>query len=218
MDGLRQDLHFALRALGRTPGFTAVVVATLALGIGANSAVFGLMDQVLLRPLPVTQPEQLVIFEAPGPFSGHTSSDSKIDPLSHPMFVGLRDRTSAFSGLLAYRAVDVHLAAGQDAQNAAGMLVSGTFFPVLGLPPALGRLLGPEDDQTPLVAVGVALGLPGGYGLGRLIETLLFGLSARDPLTFGLATSVLVLAALAAGYLPARRATRVDPLVALRCE
>ncbi|HEX6737117.1 MAG TPA: hypothetical protein VF310_02485 [Vicinamibacteria bacterium] len=218
MDGLRQDLHFALRALGRTPGFTAVVVATLALGIGANSAVFGLMDQVLLRPLPVTEPEQLVIFEAPGAFSGHTSSDSKIDPLSHPMFVGLRDRTSAFSGLLAYRAVDVHLAAGQDAQNAAGMLVSGTFFPVLGLQPALGRLLGPEDDQTLLVAVGVALGLPGGYGLGRLIETQLFGLSARDPLTFGLATSVLVLAALAAGYLPARRATRVDPLVALRCE
>jgi predicted permease len=69
-----------------------------------------------------------------------------------------------------------------------------------------------------LVAIGVALGLPGGYGLGRLIESQLFGLSARDPLTFALATSALVLSALAAGYLPARRATRVDPMVALRCE
>jgi predicted permease len=71
-------------------------------------------------------------------------------------------------------------------------------------------------DVAVLVTLGVAVGLPGGYGLGRLVESQLFGLDARDPLTFAVATSALLLAALFAGYLPARRATRVDPLIALR--
>jgi ABC-type antimicrobial peptide transport system permease subunit len=71
-------------------------------------------------------------------------------------------------------------------------------------------------DVALLVAIGVGLGLPGGYGMGRVVETQLFGLSARDPLTFAAATATLLLVALLAGYIPARRAAKVDPMVALR--
>ena len=84
---LRDDVRFALRALRKNAGFTSVVLATLALGIGANTAIFGLMDQVMLRPLPVPDPQRLVVLDAPGVYSGHTSNNSDtLTTLSHPMF------------------------------------------------------------------------------------------------------------------------------------
>ena len=147
---LRDDVRFALRALRKNAGFTAVVLATLALGIGANTAIFGLMDQVMLRPLPVPDPQRLVVLDAPGVYSGHTSNNSDtLTTLSHPMFEGLRDRAPGFSGVLAFRATDAHVTIGTAAESLNVDLVSGTYFPVLGLTPALGRLLGPEDDRTP---------------------------------------------------------------------
>ena len=147
---LRDDVRFALRALRKNAGFTSVVLATLALGIGANTAIFGLMDQVMLRPLPVPDPQRLVVLDAPGVYSGHTSNNSDtLTTLSHPMFEGLRDRAPGFSGVLAFRATDAHVTIGVAAESLNVDLVSGTYFPVLGLTPALGRLLGPEDDRTP---------------------------------------------------------------------
>src|ERR671912_567760 len=102
MSGLGHDLRFAVRTLGRSPGFTAVAVVTLGLGIGANTAIFSLMDQVLLRLLPVREPERLVVLDGPGPFSGSTHSHSaSITELSHPMFLELRDKADTFAGVLA---------------------------------------------------------------------------------------------------------------------
>jgi predicted permease len=150
MDRLRQDIRFALRSFARSPGFTAVVVATLALGIGANAAIFGLMDQVMFRLLPVAQPERLVVLDAPGEFSGRSSSQSNtLTPISHPMFENIRDRNTVFSGVLAHWATAVHLSIGGQTELVNTDLVSGTYFPVLGLTPAAGRLLGPEDDRVP---------------------------------------------------------------------
>jgi predicted permease len=147
---LRQDLRLALRTARKTPAFTLVVVLTLALGIGANTAIFSLMDQLLFRLLPVTDPEQLVVLDAPGPFSGSTHRNNDfLSPMSHPMFEGLLDRNRVFSGVLAYYAAPVHLKSGDTTEDVSGNLVSGTYFSVLGVEPAAGRLFTAEDDVTP---------------------------------------------------------------------
>jgi len=159
MDELAQDLRFALRSLSKNPGFAAVVVATLALGIGANTAIFSLLDQVLLRLLPVHEPERLVVLNAPGPYSGssHQRSDTLV-PISHPMFEALRDRSEVFEGVLAHFPTPVHLTAGSTTESVAADVVSGTYFQVLGLQPAAGRLLTPADDVDngghPVVVLG----------------------------------------------------------------
>ena len=89
-------MRYALRTLARTPGFTVIVILTLGLGIGANTAIFSLMDQVLLRLLPVKNPAQLVQLDGPGPFSGRTENDRTF---SYPMYVDFRDRNDVFDGL-----------------------------------------------------------------------------------------------------------------------
>jgi predicted permease len=150
MGDLRQDLRLAIRAARKSPTFTLVVVLTLALGIGANTAIFSLMDQLLVRLLPVAHPERLVVLDAPGPFSGssHRINDA-LSPISHPMFEGLRDRNRVFSGVLAHYAAPVHLTSGGTTEDVSGNLVSGTFFSVLGVRPAVGRLFTAEDDVAP---------------------------------------------------------------------
>jgi len=150
MDELRHDLRFALRTLAKSPGFALVVILTLALGIGANTAIFTLMDQVMLRLLPVDDPARLVVMDGPGAFSGSTHSHSNsLTPLSHPMFEHLRDQNTVFSGAIANFEVPLHLTVGSQTDNVNGDLVSGTFFDVLGVKPAAGRLLTADDDRTP---------------------------------------------------------------------
>jgi predicted permease len=150
MDDLGRDLRFALRSLAKTPGFTLVVVLTLALGIGANTAIFSLMDQILLRFLPVQEPERLVVLSGPGPFSGSSSSRSNtITPFSQPMFEGIRDGNSVFDGVIGQFSASVHLSVGKETESVQGDLVSGNFFEVLGLRPAAGRLFTAADDTTP---------------------------------------------------------------------
>jgi len=147
---MTQDLRFALRRILKSPGFTGVVLLTLGLGIGANTAIFSLMDQVLLRLLPVRNPEELVVLDAPGPFSGSTHNYSAtLTPISHPMFEALRDKNTVFDGLLAHCPAQAHLTANGETSSVDGDLVSGTFFEVLGLAPAAGRLFTPEDDRRP---------------------------------------------------------------------
>ena len=98
MSTFTQDVRYAFRTLTRNPGFSLVVVFTLGLGIGANTAIFSLMDQVLLRLLPVKDPRELVQLDGPGPFSGRTYNDRTF---SYPMYTDFRDRNDVFTGLLA---------------------------------------------------------------------------------------------------------------------
>jgi predicted permease len=159
MNGLGQDLKLALRVLWKSPAFAGIVILTLALGSGANAAIFTLLDQVMLRALPVERPERLVVLSAPGPFSGWSSIQSDtVIPLSQPAYEGLRDRTPAFQGALAHYWAGFHLSVDGQTENVSGDMVSGSFFQVLGLRPAHGRLFTPDDDRTPSRHPVVVLG------------------------------------------------------------
>jgi putative ABC transport system permease protein len=147
---LGQDVRFGLRLLRKNPGFTAVAVLTLALGIGANTAIFSLTYQALLRDLPVPNAKQLVILRAPGRKPGHVSSDSDdATSFSYPEYKDIRDHAPAFSGLIARLGVDLSVAAKGTSERASGELVSGNYFDVLGVRPTLGRLFSPSDDTAP---------------------------------------------------------------------
>jgi predicted permease len=151
MSNVAQDLRFALRQLRRSPGFTAVAVVSLALGIGANSAIFSLFEQSLLRSLPVHDPGSLVSLAGPGPKGGSVSSGQAggMDMIfSYPLFRDLESAQEPFTGIAAHRFFGANLATGEQTISGGGAFVSGSYFPVLGLSPALGRLLGPQDDQT----------------------------------------------------------------------
>jgi predicted permease len=154
MQTLWQDLRYGARMLLKAPGFTLIAVMTLALGIGANTAIFSLTDQILLRSLPVERPGELVVLRSPGPQGGYVWSDGdSAASFSYPMYKDLRDRgAGVFSGLLARFAIPLSVAgAGQtgQAERADGELVSGNYFEVLGVRPALGRVFNQEDDRVP---------------------------------------------------------------------
>ena len=150
---LAQDTRYALRQLRRSPGFALTVVVTLALGIGANAAVFTLFDQVLLRMLPVQNPKELVRFVWTGNFSGSMSSfggndKDHINYFSVPMFKDLRDRNQVFSGMLAADRTGLGITWHNQAEGGDAEIVSGNYFQVLGLKPALGRLFTDADDTA----------------------------------------------------------------------
>jgi predicted permease len=141
----------AARTLFKTPFVTAIAVVSLALGIGANAAIFSLFDQMLLRPLPVAQPDQLVNLAAPGPKPGSQSCNQAGDcetVFSYPMFRDLERVQQVFTGISAHRIFGANLAFKGETLNGEGVLVSGSYFPVLGVQPALGRLLASGDDRT----------------------------------------------------------------------
>ena len=150
MQNLWKDIRFGLRMLAKSPGFTAIAVITLALGIGANTAIFSLMNQVLLRELPIQNPQELVILRAPGPVTGHVSSDGdSTESFSYPMYKGLRDRNSVFSGILARYGFSASVASHGQTDRASGEVVSGNYFDVLGVRPAIGRVFTQDDDRVP---------------------------------------------------------------------
>ncbi|HEU4387481.1 MAG TPA: ABC transporter permease, partial [Blastocatellia bacterium] len=141
---------YGIRMLVGSPGLTAAAVITLALGTGANTAIFSLMDHVLLRQLPVQRPEELVILRSPGPRQGHTWSDGDdYESFTYAMYKGLRDNNTAFSGLLARVPAALAVASGGETEETSGELVSGNYFEMLGVRPELGRLLTQEDDLQP---------------------------------------------------------------------
>ena len=144
-------IKHAFRTLFKTPFVTAVAIISLALGIGANAAIFSLFEQMLLRPLPVRDPQQLVNLSAPGPKPGSQSCNQAGDcdvVFSYPMFRDLETKQTVFSGIAAHRLFGANLAYRNQTLNGEGVMVSGSYFPVLGLRPAAGRLLGPDDDKT----------------------------------------------------------------------
>jgi len=169
MGQLIRDLQYAARGLMRSPMFTAVALLSIALGIGANTAIFTLVDEVLLRVLPVKDPEQLVLFNGA---RNHYGSNSGGNMISYPMYEDFRDNfvegaaklprvsqavpnpaatPKIFSGLFARRPIQMNVRmpdGGAQTERISGELVSGTYFQVLGVGAALGRVITPEDDKT----------------------------------------------------------------------
>src|SRR5947208_499345 len=168
MRHLSRDLTYALRGLRRSPVFSVVALGSIALGIGANTAIFALVDEVLLRLMPVKRPEQLVLFSGP---RNHYGSNSGGNMLSFPMYEDFRDNfvdhgdepalprislalttgtptKPIFSGIFCRRAVSLNVGINGQTERVPGELVSGTYFEVLGVRAALGRVITPDDDKV----------------------------------------------------------------------
>src|SRR5208337_390249 len=150
MQTIIQDIRYALRQLRKSPGFTLTVIVTLALGLGANAAVFTLFDQVLLRMLPVERPRELARFVWTGGFSGSASSfgGDEHNYFSYPMYKDLRDQNQVFAGILAADKANVGVSWHNQAETKGAEIVTGNYFQLLGIKPALGRLLTPQDDTA----------------------------------------------------------------------
>jgi len=146
-----RQLSHAFRTLFRTPFVTIIAVLSLALGIGANAAIFSLFDQIMLRPLPVPEPDRLVNLAAPGPKPGSQSCGQAGDcdvVFSYAMFRDLERAQTVLTGLAAHDLFGASLSYQDAPLTGEGMYVSGTYFPTLELRPALGRLFTPDDDRT----------------------------------------------------------------------
>jgi hypothetical protein len=134
-----RDLRFAARMLRKSPGFTLSAILTLALGIGANTVVFSVVNALLLRPLPVEQPNELTFLE-----NEHYGPSQ-----SYPDYKEVRDRNRTFAGLAGYRIAPMDLGTNAGADRIWGYLATGNYFDVLGVKPALGRVFHQSDDQQP---------------------------------------------------------------------
>ncbi len=143
MDSLIKDIRYAIRGLLKRPGFVIVSVITLALGIGANTAIFSLFNTVLLRSLPVERPEEIVSVSMRG-------KNDSMQAFSHPNYVDFRDQNQVLSGLLVYRFVPLSLSRAGNNERVWGYEVSGNYFDVLGVKPILGRTFAPEEDRAKL--------------------------------------------------------------------
>ena len=146
MGNLAHDLRFAMRTFKKSPVFVTVAVLSLALGIGANTAIFSLVDQLLLRLLPVKNPQQLVLLWSRGPHYGSNTGRYK---LSYPMYEDFRDHNQVFSGMFCRYDTSFNISYGGRTERVDAELVSGTYFPVLGVGAALGRVFTPDDDRIP---------------------------------------------------------------------
>ena len=147
MTNLLRDLRHAFRLLRLSPGFTVVAVLTLALGIGANTAIFQLIDSIRLRTVPVQNPEQLGTVRIADRHWGSGQFSGQYSQLSFPMWEQIRKRQEGFSEIAAWTGQEFNLANGGEVHYAKGLRVTGDFFHVLGVQPILGRLINPEDDQ-----------------------------------------------------------------------
>jgi predicted permease len=146
-----RQLSFAFRTLFRTPFVTTIAVLSLALGIGANAAIFSMFDQIMLRALPVPEPDRLVNLSVPGPKPGSQSCGQAGDcevVFSYAMFRDLERQQTVFTGLAAHNEFGASLSYEDAPMTGEGMYVSGSYFPTLGLRPAVGRLFTPDDDKT----------------------------------------------------------------------
>jgi len=140
METLLQDLRFSLRMLVKNPGFTAVAAITLALGIGANTAIFSVVNAVLLRPLPYRDPSRLVLMN-------ESSKQLPDMSVSYPDYLDWRDRSRSFERIAAVQPAQYTLSGVERPERLGGWNVTADFFPTLGVTPAVGRGLTPQDDR-----------------------------------------------------------------------
>ena len=143
MEILIKDIRYGFRMLFKTPGLTAAAIVSLALGIGANTAIFSLIDTVLLKSLPVAQPEQLYFIQNVGPRRPSGGAPP------YPCFERLRDQNQSFNGLAAFTSLDLRVRIDGEREEVNGQFVSGNYFALLGINPLLGRVLSPMDDSVP---------------------------------------------------------------------
>jgi predicted permease len=167
MQTLLQDLRFGLRVMRKAPGFTAIAVLSLALGIGANTALFSLIDALLLKMLPVKEPERLVLFRSVAPrefsvgsYTGNSNTDQAtgrrtMTSFPYQSFQRLREQPGVLSDIIAFGNVGLIVNADGQADVASGQAVSGNYFAVLGVQALLGRVLADEDDQAAANPVAV---------------------------------------------------------------
>jgi predicted permease len=147
LDDLWRDAGHGVRALARSKGFTATALISLGLGIGANAGIFTLLDQVLLRPLPVREPERLVQLAWQGTAVGVTYGGGSL--ISYPLCRDLAERRDVFDGMLCRHPTEVNVSFGKQHEETRAEIVSGSYFEMLGIRPFLGRLLAPSDDRQP---------------------------------------------------------------------
>jgi len=155
IETIGQDLRYALRSMIRAPWSSFAIVGTLGLAMGANIAVFALIDRLVLRPLPVEKPSELVIVSAPslprkGPSTviiGRGQGGQQVRGMSYPLFTELRDRLNVFHGMLAHYRVQATMLSGSDALQTQGGLATGNYFELLGVKALIGRTLTPDDDR-----------------------------------------------------------------------
>src|SRR5436305_761110 len=161
MNGLVQDIRYAVRQLRKNPGFTAIAVLTLAFGIGANTAIFSVVNALLLKMLPVRDPQQLVVVGDPTWANTSSNGTPRTEIFSYPLYKQLRDRSSVFEGLCAGATeprIEIEGPDQSSVPRVTGRMVSGNYFNVLGLQPAAGRLFTDSDDTAenanPVVVLG----------------------------------------------------------------
>ena len=150
------DLRFSARSFLRSPGFTATTLLSLALGIGATTAIYSLVDQVILHALPVREPERLVLVDWNGD-DLITGAIGSFNLMPYTICRDLQQQTRFFEGVLCRAEIEVNLTAGGDPRPVAAEIVSGSYFPVLGVGPALGRVIESEDDAAPRAGPVVVL-------------------------------------------------------------
>jgi len=160
MAAFLSDLHHSFRMLQKSPLFTTVAIASLALGLGANTAIFTVLDQVLLRPLPVKNPSELVLMSDPGSNRGNFNGDNSDRLFSRVLYTELRDRSQVFSGLIARFPTNANFVYQGQSESISAEVVSGNYFDVLGVSADRGRLLSAADDIKksghPVVVLGYA--------------------------------------------------------------
>ncbi|MBA3805269.1 MAG: ABC transporter permease, partial [Acidobacteria bacterium] len=143
METLLKDVRYGLRMLRKSPGLTIVAVISLGLGIAANTAIFSVVNAVLLKPLPVAEPGSVVALytsDYSGPLYGSSS---------YPDYLAFRDQSEVLSGLVAYTPRPLSFNSGDHSERVFGEIVTGNYFDVLGIKPEQGRTFLPEEDQTP---------------------------------------------------------------------
>src|SRR6185503_18054512 len=145
LDTLRHDLRHGWRMFRKNPGFAAVAITSIALGVGANAAMFSLADGLVLRPLPVPRPSEIVTIDALAPGVGFRNPR-----LSYPEYLDVRDQSHSFEGLVAYTVTITSFARAprESVQRKTGMAVSGNFFDAMGVRPRLGRTFRPDEDRV----------------------------------------------------------------------
>src|SRR5215469_12005259 len=144
MTSILSDLRFSLRTIRRSPLFAAVAILSLALGIGANTAIFTLMDQLMLRQLPIKDPEQLVMLYQRG---AHNGNNMGYRMHSYPLYRDLQQKAAPFSEVICRRLIETSVSVEKGTERVDGEMVSGNYFSMLGVQPAAGRLFSSQEDD-----------------------------------------------------------------------